>query len=237
MARVEGLLKAVGAEGKFGDYVTYRLNGKLVMRRIGKMEKEVYAKSPSFEQLRQNQSEFGLASQISKNLRLALGEYGKLWCDRYCSGRLTGRIRKMLQQGEGEKGQRSFDIKNLSLLHEFPLDKTKPARALLTTAGNLSHDKDKAVVRLSYSPQQLEYWFGRQLSKDQQIVLGMIALSGIYFDEGYKVAQPEWHGRVVYRTFSSVVHNLDLTLEMIYPGKGLQEHAGTVGVVGIVPKE
>lgn len=229
MARVEGLLKAVGAEGKFGDFVTYRLHGKLVMRRIGKLEKEAYAEAPCFEQLRQNQSEFGLASQISKTLRLALGAYEKRWCDRYCSGRLTGRIRKILQQGEGAKGQRSFELRNLSLLNQFPLDKTRPSKAFLTTAGTLSQDKQKAIASLSYNTQQLEYWCGGPLAKDRQLVLGIIILSRVYFDGGYRLAQPEWHGRA---SMAECTGN-EPQVRVKLPKLRLPQEVGWIGVGGM----
>lgn len=229
MAQVKGLLKAVGAEGKFGEYVTYRLHGKLVMRRIGKLEKKAYAEGPSFEQLRQNQTEFSLASQISKTIRQALGEYEKLWCDRYCSGRLTGRLRKILQQGSGKSGQRSFEPNHLSLLNEFPMNKAQPKKAFLCTAGNFLFDPDRQCASLTYHPDQLSYWLGDFEARNKQLILGIIFLSSIHFNKGYKIAEPEWHGRA----FISECAGNERQVQVKLPAPGLPEEVGWIGVVGV----
>ncbi|MBW7674498.1 hypothetical protein [Chryseobacterium chendengshani] len=61
--------------GSLGDLVFYNLNGKNVVRKKSGFNKNAFKKSPSYEKVRQNSSEFGHCSKTGKIIRQCLEEY------------------------------------------------------------------------------------------------------------------------------------------------------------------
>ncbi|MET3535216.1 hypothetical protein [Chryseobacterium limigenitum] len=74
MATYESLIKINGA---VGDLVFYTLNGKNVVRKKSGFNKTAFKKSPAYEKVRQNSSEFGHCSKVGKIIRQVLDEYIK----------------------------------------------------------------------------------------------------------------------------------------------------------------
>jgi len=74
MATYESVIKITGA---VGDLVFYNLNGKNVVRKKSGFNKTAFKKSPSYEKVRQNSSEFGHCSKIGKVIRKSLDAYIK----------------------------------------------------------------------------------------------------------------------------------------------------------------
>lgn len=74
MATYESFIKL---HGSVGDLVFYNLNGKSVVRKKSGFNKNSFNKSPSYEKVRQNSSEFGHCSKIGKIIRQCLKEYIK----------------------------------------------------------------------------------------------------------------------------------------------------------------
>lgn len=74
MATYESMIKI---KGSVGDLVFYNLNGKNVVRKKSGFNKTAYKKSPAYEKVRQNSSEFGHCSKIGKIIRQALDAYIK----------------------------------------------------------------------------------------------------------------------------------------------------------------
>ncbi|TZF98474.1 hypothetical protein FW781_00670 (plasmid) [Chryseobacterium panacisoli] len=74
MATYESLIKITGA---VGDLVFYTLNGKNVVRKKSGFNKAAFKKSPAYEKVRQNSSEFGHCSKIGKIIRNTLEIYIK----------------------------------------------------------------------------------------------------------------------------------------------------------------
>lgn len=74
MATYESLIKITGS---VGDLVFYTLNGKNVVRKKSGFNKNAFKKSPSYEKVRQNSSEFGHCSKIGKIIRQALDPHIK----------------------------------------------------------------------------------------------------------------------------------------------------------------
>lgn len=66
MATYESLIKF---NGSVGDLVFYTLNGKNIVRKKSGFNKNAFKKSPSYEKVRQNSSEFGHCSKIGKIIR------------------------------------------------------------------------------------------------------------------------------------------------------------------------
>ncbi|REC42688.1 hypothetical protein [Chryseobacterium pennipullorum] len=72
MATYESLIKITGA---VGDLVFYNLNGKNVVRKKSGFNKAAFKKSPTYEKVRQNSSEFGHCSRVGKTIRKCLTPY------------------------------------------------------------------------------------------------------------------------------------------------------------------
>lgn len=72
MATYESLIKI---KGTVGGLVFYELNGKNVVRKKSGFNKTAFKKSPAYEKVRQNSSEFGHCSKTGKVIRTALDEY------------------------------------------------------------------------------------------------------------------------------------------------------------------
>ncbi|MCT2563747.1 hypothetical protein [Chryseobacterium herbae] len=74
MATYESLIKI---NGSIGDLVFYNLNGKNVVRKKSGFNKTAFKKSPSYEKVRQNSSEFGHCSKAGKTIRSCIESYTK----------------------------------------------------------------------------------------------------------------------------------------------------------------
>jgi len=72
MATYESLIKI---KGTVGGLVFYELNGKNVVRKKSGFNKTAFKKSPAYEKVRQNSSEFGHCSKTGKIIRTALDNY------------------------------------------------------------------------------------------------------------------------------------------------------------------
>ena len=106
--------------GKVGGLVYYKLNGKQVVRAIGKVSKLRLKKSKSFSKMRENMSEFGAASKVGKVIRDSITPYAKQCGDPYVSGRLNAVVKRIIANGQGEQGRRCFDLlANKAMLEGF----------------------------------------------------------------------------------------------------------------------
>ncbi|MGN7758437.1 hypothetical protein ACTJIV_13230 [Chryseobacterium sp. 22532] len=74
MATYESLIKI---NGSVGDLVFYSLNGKNVVRKKSGFNKTAFKKSPTYEKVRQNSSEFGHCSKAGKTIRSCIENYIK----------------------------------------------------------------------------------------------------------------------------------------------------------------
>lgn len=74
MATYESLITINGA---VGDLVFYNLNGKNIVRKKSGFNKTAFKKSPSYEKVRQNSSEFGHCSKVGKIIRQCINPYIK----------------------------------------------------------------------------------------------------------------------------------------------------------------
>ncbi|WP_312089506.1 hypothetical protein [Chryseobacterium sp.] len=72
MATYESFIKL---NGTIGDLVFYNLNGKNIVRKKSGFNKAAYKKSPTYEKVRQNSSEFGHCSKIGKLIRSCITDY------------------------------------------------------------------------------------------------------------------------------------------------------------------
>lgn len=129
MAKLEGIIKFTGA---IGDFVAYELNGKWIIRRKSSIPKERIKNDPAFKRTRELNQEFGGASTIGKQLRTFWRPIMQLNKDNTIHHRLNGVLLKMIQQSDGERGQRSFQWnQSMNVFYPFIINKsTHPGRFL-----------------------------------------------------------------------------------------------------------
>lgn len=105
MATYESFIKLNGA---IGDLVFYNLNGKNVVRKKSGFNKTAYKKSPTYEKVRQNSSEFGHCSKIGKLIRSCISKYIELADDALLYQRFAKTMTNIKDlDAENEKGKRS----------------------------------------------------------------------------------------------------------------------------------
>lgn len=109
MGKLEGLIKW---NGKLDNLVAYQLNGQWVVRTKGTVSKHRYAKDPNFQRMRESNKEFGGAAKISAYLRTPWKNWLQADKDGSLHHSLTKLILSCIHQGEGKKGQRTFEWKN-----------------------------------------------------------------------------------------------------------------------------
>jgi len=231
MAQAKGLAEDCSFNGKLSDLVFYELDGKVIVRFIGKVSKHRYKNSPSFAALRDNQSEFGLSSQLGRVLRQSMRPYIQLWKMHNSSGLLTGAFRKAIQTGKGDRGKRSFEVSDLSFLDGVGLDPEK-ARLCAKQFMKLDRSKGEAYLRITYG--RLQKIFSTA-ALPLSIKVGVIALSEVRYEDGYKVMHPDWHGQSVFNE-GKVIDNWPESGELRLKANlgEVPEGVGLVGVFGVM---
>ncbi|MGK6341149.1 hypothetical protein ACMGDK_02855 [Chryseobacterium sp. DT-3] len=122
MATYESLIKI---KGSVGDLVFYSLNGKNVVRKKSGFNKTAFKKSPSYEKVRQNSSEFGHCSKAGKTIRSCIETYIKE-CDEPLLYQRFAKLMTTIKDLDmiSEKGKRTVQNgllteQGLTLLKEF----------------------------------------------------------------------------------------------------------------------
>jgi hypothetical protein len=104
MAKNHGTLNFTGS---IGDRTYYNLKGvgPIIRKKQGPSKADMDNNS-NFAVTKQNNKEFGCAATAAKALRMGLGQIAKEFQDTTLSGRLAGKVRAIIQHGEGTTGQR-----------------------------------------------------------------------------------------------------------------------------------
>ena len=98
----------------------------IVARKGGPTAEDVKDKE-SYQELRNNQREFGLASMLAKTLRDAIPSSVSRISEKYSSGKLTAQFRNLAQLEEGVTGQRPLSLsKNGGKIAGFEFNAEKP---------------------------------------------------------------------------------------------------------------
>lgn len=98
----------INGEENLKGWRIYKLKGvdKTIVARKGGPTPDQIKNSPSYKELRGNQSEFGAASALAKVLRFSLPKYIIDISESYVSGKLTAALRQVAQKTDGTPGSR-----------------------------------------------------------------------------------------------------------------------------------
>ena len=129
----------------FRVYELEGLEEKVIARKGGPSYQQV-KNSPSYQDLRKNQREFGVASMMAKEVRQSLPVLLSEICESYTSGKLTARFRKLAQKVKGVIGSRPLLVseqgqvlKGFEFNSRYPFRKVFQATFLLKPSSTRGH--------------------------------------------------------------------------------------------------
>lgn len=105
---IQSLISAKGCTTIDGISL-YFCEGQMRIRQASGPSKKQIKTKASCKPIRNNNTEFGFASKLSKSLRTRIGSGLKDFADSQISGRLTGLIRNIIKRGAGFVGAREFN--------------------------------------------------------------------------------------------------------------------------------
>ncbi|KFF16458.1 hypothetical protein [Chryseobacterium sp. JM1] len=159
MATYESLIKI---NGSVGDLVFYSLNGKNVVRKKSGFNKTAFKKSPSYEKVRQNSSEFGHCSKTGKMIRSCIEIYTKEAGDPVLYQKFA-KLMTVIKDLDTVSGRGKRTVQN-GLLHPEGLKLLKEFRF-----GEKENIHPEAYVSAEKEYRILN--FGNQISGDEVIII------------------------------------------------------------------
>lgn len=128
MAKQTGIIKLQGA---LDGFVAYQLHGQWIIRRSSSPTKERIQSDPAFARVREINREFGGASTISKFIRTAWASCINADKDPLVHSRLNGKLLHYIKNGQGTKGQRTFQWGSITHFEPFNINVAPPVDTFL----------------------------------------------------------------------------------------------------------
>lgn len=183
-------------------YRRYTIKGvekTIVAKKGGPTAEEIKTKK-SYQQLRNNQKEFGVASMMAKTLRQSLTTGMSEICETYVSGRLTAQFRKLAKLEEGKTGTRPlFLSKHGHLLNGFEFNSSAPYEKIFGAKYFVKPGSQRGQVILHFPAFIPSKTFeAPKKATNFKIMARLIALSDYQYDAveaGYKPVNEELHGK------------------------------------------
>ena len=123
----------------------YKIQGvdKTIVARKGGPTSEEVKNGENYEDLRKNQQEFAVASNLAKTLRHSLPKKMAKICEPYISGKLTAKFRNLAQLSKGDKGKRPIllsengkSLEGFDFNSNAPFKKTFPTSIMVMSGSN-----------------------------------------------------------------------------------------------------
>ena len=146
MAKNIGLIKI---DGTLGDLTFYTKDGKNYIKRKTTISKSRILNAPEFQRTRENMQEFAGSALIGKDFRRSL-ILVKSMSDRFMHNRLFGAIKRIINLGLGNPGERVFEIiANKQELIGFEFHKTDLFGGSMLAPFSLTANGDKNEATLN----------------------------------------------------------------------------------------
>ncbi|MBV6644088.1 MAG: hypothetical protein KI790_01485 [Cyclobacteriaceae bacterium] len=183
-------------------YRAYKIKGvdhTIVAKNGGPTAEQVKTK-PTYEKLRKNQKEFGVASMMSKVLRESLSPKMTEICETYVSGRLTAQFRNLAKLEAGTTGTRPlFLSKHGYKLSGFEFNTTAPYEKIFDAKYFVKSGSRRGQVILHFPAFVPDQAFKKpKEATNFKINARLVALSDYCFDGDDQVYRPkskEIHGK------------------------------------------
>lgn len=124
MARNNSFIKL---EGTLDGLTFYNKDGQNLVKSKNQVSRNRIMNDPAYKRTRENMQEFGGAARCSKAFRESFSAIARLVADTYLASRLTGKIRGVVPNGAGLRGQRNINlVDNLEPLIGLQFNVSKP---------------------------------------------------------------------------------------------------------------
>ena len=175
------------------------VDGSILAKKGGPSAEDIKNKA-TYEELRNNQKEFGVASMMSKVLRNSLSEGMSEICETYVSGRLTAQFRNIATFEEGKSGTRPLYLsKHGHNLNGFEFNTTAPYEDIFGAKYFVKSGSRKGQVILHFPAFIPETTFKKpKEATNFKINARLVALSDYQYDMGqkvYRAVNKEFHGK------------------------------------------
>lgn len=183
-------------------YRKYKIKGveeTTIAKKGGPTKTDIKNKA-SYKNLRSNQKEFGVASNLSKVLRQSLSGCMSEICESYVSGKLTAKFRNLATMEEGATGTRPVVLsKHGHLLSGFEFNPKAPYKKIFGAKYFVKNGSRKGQVILhfpAFVPQNI--FEGPDEATNFKLNARLVALSDYSFDQkfgDYRPISEEVHGK------------------------------------------
>ncbi|WP_296383818.1 hypothetical protein [Winogradskyella sp.] len=114
-------------EGTLDGLTFFRKNGENFVKTKSRVSRNRILNDPAYKRTRENNQEFGGAAKCGKAFRESFAGISRLVGDTYLASRMTGKMRSILPNGTGLRGQRTINlVDNIEPLLGFNFDVSKP---------------------------------------------------------------------------------------------------------------
>ncbi|MFC3197859.1 hypothetical protein ACFOET_09565 [Parapedobacter deserti] len=174
-------------EGQIGNLSFYRSNGKPQVRQHSGVSKDRITKDPRFARTRENNLEFGRASNAAKLIRVAvrrsLGDRYELFKDPGMVNRLSTRMGAIIRADvEHERGNRIVQVGNLGMLSGFGFTSTAALKDVLLVPPRYVCQWDKGIVELALPGLRPD----AAMAAPRDAVLCSFHVTALSFNESYE---------------------------------------------------
>ncbi len=184
-------------------YRSYKIKGvekTIIARKGGPTSKQIKS-DKNYEQLRNNQKEFGVASMMSKVIRQSLSDRMMEICATYTSGKLTAQFRNLAKHEDGKTGTRPMcPSKHGHHLNGFEFNPEAPYNKIFDAKYFVKAGSRRGQVILHFPSFIPEKAFDTpDNTTNFKITARLVALSDFAFDPSEKSYSPqneEIHGQV-----------------------------------------
>jgi len=227
------------------DWRVYKISGverTIIARKGGPTASDIKSKE-SYQELRNNQKEFGVASMMARTRRMSMtGELGEI-CETYSSGKLTAKFRGLVKGVEGPTGRRPLtpskfgnQVEGFEFNPEFPFSNTFYPKYFVHPGQGRGH----VILHFPGFIPEKSIAFPEDATHFK-LTAKLVSISDFYFDEedgSYRPCNPDHHG-LTDSFESSMFPDLKIAIQpitaqlSIVPPKGLPEKVGIFLLMGV----
>ena len=114
-------------EGTLDGLTFYNKDGENLVKTKTQVSKNRIANAPEYQRTRENNQEFGGSAKCGKAFRESFAGISRLVSDTYLSARVTAKIRSIVPNGTGLRGERNINlVDNLEPFIGFNFNLSKP---------------------------------------------------------------------------------------------------------------
>lgn len=199
---MKSLLEPGDLENLPKGYRAYKIKGvehTIIARKGGPTIQDIKTK-PTYQELRNNQQEFAVASMMSKVLRNSLSDSMAEICETYVSGRLTAKFKSLTKYEEGRTGTRPLCLsKHGHHLSGFEFNSTAPYEQIFGAKYFVKGGSSRGQVILHFPAFIPEKTFTKPKDATNfKINARLVALSDYKYDSTeriYRALNKDLHGK------------------------------------------